>query len=116
MRRSASVAAWRCAGHDEHAAVASLLRGQAWLWIAPDTFARAEQVAFRAPSNAAPYLYAVPPHLLGAATMLSAFGVRESFGPSDYVDVLRTMATQCDENRGGTVTRRPLTDIEVRRW
>jgi hypothetical protein len=37
--------------------------------------------------NAAPYLYTVPPDLACFAPLLKSFGVRDSFGSSDFVQV-----------------------------
>ena len=52
------------------------------------------QVAFTSPANAAPYLYAVPPDLACFATLLKRFGVRPSFGPSDFCHALRRLAVE----------------------
>lgn len=46
------------------------------------------------PANAAPYLYAVPPDLACFATLLRRFGVRSSFGPSDFCHALRRLAVE----------------------
>lgn len=46
------------------------------------------------PANAAPYLYAVPPDLACFATLLKRFGVRPSFGPSDFCHALRRLAVE----------------------
>ena len=56
--------------------------------------ARRSQVAFTSPANAAPYLYAVPPDLACFATLLKRFGVRPSFGPSDFCHALRRLAVE----------------------
>ncbi|CAN0511661.1 unnamed protein product, partial [Discosporangium mesarthrocarpum] len=52
------------------------------------------QVAFTSPANAAPYLYAVPPDLACFATLLRRFGVRSSFGPSDFCAALWRLALE----------------------
>lgn len=52
------------------------------------------QVAFTSPANAAPYLYSVPPDLACFATLLKRFGVRQSFGPSDFCHALRRLAVE----------------------
>lgn len=44
--------------------------------------------------NATPYLYSVPPDLACFAPLLKSLGVRESFGASDFVQVLQTMAIE----------------------
>lgn len=51
-------------------------------------------MAFTSPANAAPYLYAVPPDLACFATLLKRFGVRPSFGPSDFCHALRRLAVE----------------------
>lgn len=51
-------------------------------------------MAFTSPANAAPYLYAVPPDLACFATLLRRFGVRPSFGPSDFCHALRRLAIE----------------------
>ncbi|CAN0259506.1 unnamed protein product, partial [Ectocarpus sp. 4 AP-2014] len=73
--------------------VRAVLHGKPWLWVG-DAFVPADQVAFTSPANAAPYLYAVPPDLACFATLLKRFGVRPSFGPSDFCHALRRLAVE----------------------
>jgi hypothetical protein len=47
-----------------------LLHGAAWVWVGATTFVRADQVAFVAPANVAPYLFSVPSFLSVFAGML----------------------------------------------
>lgn len=64
---------------------------------------RPPQVAFTSPANAAPYLYAVPPDLACFDTLLRRFGVRPSFGPSDFCHALRRLAVETGAAEPGTV-------------
>jgi sacsin len=70
-----------------------ILAGKRWLWVGSD-FVAADRVAFSTPANAAPYLYAVPPDLVCFNSLLRAFGVRSSFGTSDWASVLKQMAVE----------------------
>jgi hypothetical protein len=75
----------------------------AWIWVgsagapadgegAPVGFAPAAAVAFAAPLDARPFLFASPPELLPFTDLLRALGVRESFGASDFAAALRRIA------------------------
>jgi hypothetical protein len=89
--------------HDDHekqkqqraevVALREALNGRRWLWMGT-RFVSSDQVAFTTPANAAPYLYAVPPDLACFGTLLRTFGVRKTFGTSDWVAVLRQMAVE----------------------
>ncbi|CAM9133150.1 unnamed protein product, partial [Laminaria digitata] len=86
----------------ETESIRAVLHEAPWLWVG-DGFVPADQarlsffwtfVAFMSPANAAPYLYAVPPDLACFATLLRRFGVRSSFGPSDFCHALRRLAVE----------------------
>ena len=77
----------------EREVVQSALFGTKWLWIG-DRFIASEHAAFSSPINAAPYLYTVPSDLLVYDTLLKTFGVRSSFGSSDFSSVLLQMAKE----------------------
>jgi hypothetical protein len=70
--------------------VRSSLFGSKWLWIG-DRFIHPENAAFTSSINAAPYLYTVPQDLLVFENLLKIFGVRKSFGTSDFSSVLHQM-------------------------
>ncbi len=70
--------------------VRSSLFGSNWLWMG-DRFIRPENAAFSSTINASPYLYTVPQDLLAFENLLKNFGVRKSFGTSDFNSVLHQM-------------------------
>ena len=72
------------------------------MWVG-DGFVGVAQVAFAAPSNARPYLFAVPPELAGPfGRLLRALGVREAFAPVDFARALSALY--------GDGARAPLAD------
>ena len=80
--------------------IQEVLAGSPWLWMG-QVFVTADQVAFKSPANATPYLYSVPPDLACFGNLLRSFGVRSQFGTSDYCQVLRTMAAETGVLGGG---------------
>ncbi len=70
--------------------VRSSLFGISWLWMG-DRFIRPDNAAFSSTINASPYLYTVPQDLLVFENLLKIFGVRKSFGTSDFNSVLHQM-------------------------
>eukprot|EP00624_Nannochloropsis_granulata_P006097 evm.model.NODE_4411_length_24991_cov_22.225641.5 len=77
----------------EEQSVRQHLHGAPWVFVG-DRFVETEQVAFASQVNATPYLYTVPPDLACFAPLLKTLGVRASFGPSDFVQVLHNMAME----------------------
>ena len=98
----AEAEAWRRVKprYDAQEGLREELSGRRWLWMGT-CFVTADQVAFSAPANAAPYLYTIPPDLACFSTLLRNFGVRKTFGTSDWVQVLRIMATETGVVSGG---------------
>jgi sacsin len=84
-----------------------ILGGESWLWVG-SAFVPAEHVAFRSPAHCQlqPYLHTVPAELACFRALLQGFGVRDSFGPGDFVHVLQRMAAETVVP--GAVERRPL--------
>jgi len=78
---------------DQVIRIKEILTNSEWLWMGHN-FVACDQVAFRCPANAAPYLYAVPPDLACFSQLLKNFGIRKEFGPSDFAGVLKTMAME----------------------
>ena len=64
-----------------------------WIWVG-DKFVSTDQVAFDAPDNAKPFLYSVPNQMLCFNDLLTACGVRDSFGVEDYVKLLSSLSLQ----------------------
>ena len=64
-----------------------------WVFVG-DRFVEAQQVAFASQVNATPYLYSAPPDLVCFAPLFKELGVRASFAPSDFVNVLQMMAAE----------------------
>jgi sacsin len=76
-----------------HEGIRSVLNDAEWIWVG-DTFVSPDRVAFNAAVNAAPYLHPVPQDLAVYGSLLSAFGVKNSFTFADYVHVLEEMAAE----------------------
>merc|ERR1712232_332851 len=66
----------------------SILNGRKWLWMG-ELFVSPDYVAFSSSINASPYLYTIPPDLACFKNLLSIFGVRKTFGSSDFCEVLQ---------------------------
>jgi len=58
-----------------------------FIWIG-SKFIEPSHAAFSSPINATPFLYSVPPDLACFRSLLGNFGVRQSFGSSDFQSVL----------------------------
>ena len=71
----------------------SILNGKKWLWMG-DSFVSSDYVAFTSSINAPPYLYTVPPDIASFKNLLSIFGVRHTFGSSDFCQVLQRMSKE----------------------
>ena len=82
------------------AEVQVILQGQPWVWVGEgDTngpsFVKAESVCLSPlPFSARPYLFSVPPSLAHQSALLTALGVRQTFGPTDYASVLRRLFSE----------------------
>jgi len=87
--------------------VRSSLFGSHWLWMG-DRFIRPENAAFSSTINASPYLYTVPQDLLVFENLLKIFGVRKSFGTSDFNSVLHQM-----KNDAGTSCQLSPAQVEL---
>ena len=61
------------------------------VWVGTG-FARAESVAFSGALDLKPYLHVLPADLTCFRPLLTALGVRDAFGASDYVRLLRGLA------------------------
>jgi len=69
----------------------SILNGRKWLWLG-ERFVAPDYAAFTSSINASPYLFTIPPDLACFKNLLSIFRVRQTFGSSDYCEVLRRIA------------------------
>uniref|UniRef100_A0A7S2UD61 U-box domain-containing protein n=1 Tax=Attheya septentrionalis TaxID=420275 RepID=A0A7S2UD61_9STRA len=83
--------------HYEVDVVRSKLHGCAWLWMGT-RFVSPDHAAFTSSINAVPYLFTVPPDLAVYRSLLKTFGVRDSFGSSDFCDVLQVMANEQNDD------------------
>ena len=82
-QRAQAVAGGVVASANGNVSLGSILQGKPWVWVG-DRFVATEQVAFRCPANATPYLFAVPSDLVCFAALLKRFGVRPRFGFTDF--------------------------------
>ena len=62
-----------------------------------ELFVSSDYLAFTSSINATPYLYTVPPDLASFKNLLSIFGVRHTFGSSDFCQVLQRMSKEDGE-------------------
>jgi hypothetical protein len=73
--------------------IRAVLHDKAWVWVGQQ-FVKPDQVAFESRVSAPPFLYVLPRELAFYRTLLVTYGVRETFGASDFVAVLAGMATR----------------------
>ena len=86
-----------------------ILHDASWLWMG-NGFVPSDHVAYMSHINTTPYLYTVPPDLACFRKLLSMFGVRNTFGSSDYCQVLQRMADECAKSEK---KRLPTEKIEL---
>lgn len=86
--------------------IRGVLRDRCWVWVG-ESFVRPEQVAFESKVVAHPYLYVLPRELACFRTLLTTYGVREMFGPTDFVAVLAQMARAALDASGRCVSPYP---------
>lgn len=79
-----------CISTDKLNFLRSVLDGVRWVWIGDD-FVQSTALAFDAPVQYSPYLYAVPSELSEYRDLLLALGVRLSFDLPDYLHVLQQL-------------------------
>jgi sacsin len=80
----------------DFAAAIAALRMERVLWVGAG-FAAPSDVAFTGPLNLAPYLHVLPADLVCFRSVLTVLGVRNAFGPSDYVNVLSRLAADAGD-------------------